>query len=193
LKPQSIMKGKTVAAYARKRVSWRMVGWGGAIVLLAIPFVAMRFSTGVNWSLGDFIVAGVMFGLIGGAFELAVRVSGSWAYRGGAALALAGTLLTVWANLAVGIVGREDNPANLWFFGALLAGLAGAWIARFRASGMSAAMLVTALSLWLAFAVASIGPRDGPFVSHGLELAGTSVFALMFLGAAALFRLAARP
>jgi hypothetical protein len=170
-----------------------MVGWGGAIVLLAIPFVAMRFSTGVNWSLGDFVAAGVMFAMIGGAFELAVRVSGSWAYRGGAALALAGTLLTVWANLAVGIVGREENPANLWFFGALLAGLAGAWIARFRASGMSAAMLVTALSLWLAFAVASTGPSDEPFVSHGLELAGTSVFALMFLGAAALFRLAARP
>ena len=171
------------------RVPWRIVGWGGAVALLAAPFVAMQVgSSGVNWSPSDFIFAGAMFVLVGGAFEFAVRISCDWAYRGGAALALLGTLLTVWVNLAVGIVGSEDNPANLWFFAALLVGIAGAAIARFRAGGMSMAALAAAISLWLAFAVALMSPTDEPLVSHGLEFAGTSIFALIFLGSAALFR-----
>jgi len=182
-----------VAVQVKSGVTWRMVGWGSAVALLAAPFVAMQVgSAGVNWSTADFAVAGLLFAMVGGAFELAVRASGGWAYRGGAALALLGTLLTVWANLAVGIVGTESNPANLWFFGALLAGIVGALIARFRARGMSVATLATAISLWLAFSIASMSQTDEPFVSHGIELAGTSVFALMFLGSAALFRRAAR-
>ena len=150
-------------------------------------------SAGVNWTASDFFFAGVLFMAIGGAFELAVSASCSWAYRGGAALALFGAFLTIWANLAVGIVGSEDNPANLWFFVALLVGTTGACIARFRGGGMSVAMLATAISLWLAFAIAVMRPTDAPFVSHFPELAGTSLFALLFLGSAALFRKASRP
>lgn len=171
---------------------WRMVGWSAAVALLAMPFIAMRFTSEVNWTAIDFIFAGVLFGVIGGAFELAVRASSSRFYRGGAALALLGTLLTIWANLAVGIVGSEDNLANMWFFAALLVGIAGAIIARFRASGMSLATFATAVSLWIAFAIASLGPTDDPWVRHGIELAGTSICALLFVGAAALFRKAAQ-
>jgi len=182
------MKGKAMTELMRTRVPWRTIGWGGAVALLAIPFVAMRFTSDVNWSASDFISAGAMFAIIGGAFELAVRASSSRAYRAGAALALLGVLLTTWANLAVGIVGSEHNPANLWFFGALLVGVVGSCIARFRANGMSVAAFATAISLWLAFGIAWTSPTDEPFVSHGVEFAGTSVFALMFLGSAALFR-----
>ena len=32
------------------KVPWRMLGWGTAILLLATPFVAMRFTSEVNWS-----------------------------------------------------------------------------------------------------------------------------------------------
>jgi len=188
-----ISGGKAVVEHVKSSVPWRIIGWGGAVLLLAAPFVAMRVGAdGVNWGPGDFIFAGVLFGLIGGAFELAVRASGSWAYRGAAALALAGTLLTIWANLAVGIVGSEDNPANLWFFAALLVGIVGACIARFRAGGMSRATLATAIALIIAFVIASLGPTDEPNVSHWTELAGTSVFAGLFIAAAALFRKAAR-
>jgi hypothetical protein len=192
LKPQSDGKGKAMAEIAKTGVPWRIVGWGGAVGLLAIPFIAMRFTSEVHWTAGDFIFAGLLFAVVGGGFELAVRKSRNFHYRLGAALALLGTLLTIWANLAVGIVGSEDNPANMWFFAALLVGVTGSVIARFRASGMSITMLATALSLWAALAVASTGPTDEPWVNHGVELAGTAIFALLFLASAALFRKAAK-
>ena len=182
-----------MAVQTRSRVPWRIVGWGGAVALLAAPFLAMRVgNVDVNWSLGDFIAAALMLAVVGGAFELVVKASGSWAYRGGVVLALAGALLTTWVNLAVGIVGSENNPANLWFFGALAIGLSGAVVARFRARGMSVVMLVTAVALWLAFAIAVLSRTDEPYVRHSVEFAGTSIFALILLGSALLFRKAAR-
>ena len=171
---------------------WRVVGWGGAVLLLAAPFVAMRFTSEVNWSVGDFIFAGVLLGLIGGTFELVVKASRSGAHRAGAGLALLATLLVIWTNLAVGIVGSERNPDNLWFFAALLVGIIGACVARFRAAGMSIAAAATALFLWIAFAAAVARPTDEPFVNHWVEFGGTSVFALLSLASAALFRNAAR-
>ena len=173
-------------------VPLRILGWGCAVALLLLPFVAMQVGAdGVDWSLGDFIVFGVMLGTVGGALELAVRASGNWAYRGGAALGLLAMFLVVWANLAVGIVGNENNPWNQLFFLALLIGIAGACVARFRAKGMSYAMLAAAASLVVAFAIASLGSTDEPFVKHGVEFAGTSIFAAILLGSAWLFRRAA--
>jgi hypothetical protein len=173
-------------------IPWRAIGWGGAAALLALPFVAMQFTRDVNWTLSDFVAFGVMLLMVGIPLELAVRTSRNWAYCGGALLALVGMFLTIWANLAVGIVGSEGNSATLWFFAVLLVGLVGSAIARFRPNGMAVAMVATAASLGIAFAVAVMGPTDEPFVSHWLELAGTSVFAALFLGSAALFRRASR-
>ena len=173
-------------------IPWRAIGWGGAVALLALPFVAMQFTRDVVWTSGDFVVFGVMLLMVGIPLELTVRMSRNWSYRGGALLALLGMFLTIWANLAVGIVGSEGNPANLLFFGALLVGIAGAVVARFRANGMAIAMVATAASMGVAFAIAVMGPTDEPNVNHWVELLGTSIFAALFLGSAALFRKAAR-
>ena len=171
---------------------WRIIGWGTAVVLLVAPFVAMQMhAEGVDWSPADFVVAGAIFAIVGGLLELAVwKIKSGW-YRAAVALALLGYLLVVWVNLAVGIVGSEHNPANQLFFLALLIGIAGACIARFRASGMAKAMLAAGISLLIAFAIASMGATDEPYVNHGVELAGTSVFAALLLGSAWLFRRAA--
>jgi hypothetical protein len=194
IKPHSILEGKAMANAVESRLinPWRMLGWGAAIVLLLAPLVAMRFTSEVNWTAGDFIFAGILFALIGGAFELAVWASRNRAYRAGAALALLGAFLTIWANLAVGIVGSENNPPNMLFFAALLVGFVMACIGRFRARAMSIATLATAASLGIAFAFAVTQPTDEPFVPHIREALGTGVFAALFVASSALFRRAVR-
>lgn len=174
------------------RMPWRTIGWGGAAALLALPFVAMQFTREVVWTASDFIAFGLMLLMVGVPLELAARASTDWSYRCGALLALAGMFLTIWANLAVGIVGSDDNPANAWFFAALLVGMSGTVIARARPHGMAIAMLATAASLGVAFVIVVSGPTDEPFVPHIREAIGTAVFASLFVASAALFRKASR-
>jgi len=116
-----------------------MIGWALPIGLLMIPWVGHW-----PWSRSDFIVASVIFAIVGGTFELAVRASGNSFYRLGAAVAIVTAFLLVWINLAVGIIGSESNPLNLMFFGVIIAALVGGIVARFRAGGMARAMNLAA-------------------------------------------------
>lgn len=159
---------------------WRLLGWGIIAGLIALPAVAMQFTRDVNWGSGDFIFATVMLGGVGLAFELAVRASGSWTYRGGAALALGAGLFTLWANAAVGIVGDEDRLINLWFNLIPLLALFAAIGARFRAGGMAVAMTATAFAQVM---VGVIVQLYGDFA-----WVFTLIFAGAWLGSAWLFR-----
>lgn len=123
---------------------WRIIGWSVITALITLPAVAMHFTEEVNWTTSDFVFAIVMLGGVGLAFEMAVRASGSSAYRGGAAIALGAGLLMIWGNGAVGIVGSEDEPVNLWFNLIPLLALFAAIGARFRPLGMATAMMATA-------------------------------------------------
>ncbi|HZF93386.1 MAG TPA: hypothetical protein VEZ20_00790 [Allosphingosinicella sp.] len=120
---------------------WRLIGWGGAAALLAVPAVATRFTREVNWDEADFIFAAVLFGLVGLGIELAVRASTSRAWRAGAGLAVFSCFALVWVNAAVGMIGDEDNAYNLWFLGLIPVAIAGAVVARLRAGRMAVAML----------------------------------------------------
>ena len=97
------------------RSRWRIAGWSLAVLVLLTPFLAMQFTSGVNWTRFDFIFAAVLIGGVGLLFELTVRMSDNKAYRAAVGLALAAGLLTIWANGAVGMIGDEDNPLNLMF------------------------------------------------------------------------------
>jgi len=66
-------------------------------------------------------------------------------YRIGVGVALAASFLQVWMNLAVGIVGNEDNPVNLGFFAVVVTAGACAFVAQFRPDGMARAMLAVAV------------------------------------------------
>jgi hypothetical protein len=174
---------------------WRLIGWGGAVMLLLTPLVAMRFTNEVRWDETDFIVMGGLMLAVGIPLELVVRANRNWSYRLGAGLALLTSFLIVWANLAVGIIGSENNPANSLYFLVILLGVAAAAIERFRPAGMARAMVVTSVAHMGATAVAAllIGSDEilaGPAL-RAPEIVGNTLFAGLFLGSAWLFRAAA--
>ena len=125
----------------RRGISWRIIGWGTAALLLLIPFIA-----NAPWTVSDFVFAGVLIGGVGLAFEFIVRRSGSRTYRFGAAFALLAAFITVWVNAAVGMIGSEDHPYNLLFGGVLAVALIGAIVARLEPAGLARAMIAAAVA-----------------------------------------------
>ena len=171
----------------------RIVGWGLAVAIILAPLVAMQLGApGVVWTLSDFIFAIVLIGGVGLLFELAVRASGSWAYRGACALALATAFLLIWINGAVGIIGNEDNPANFVFLVIILMAIAGAVVARGKAHSMARAMTVTGVAqAMVGIAVFAFNDGAEPPGRFGLLIL-IEIFAAMWLASAWLFRRAAR-
>ena len=127
------------AGRGRQWRRWRLFGWGSAALLLLHPLVAMQFIEGVAWDESDFILFGAMLLAAGGTLELATRISRSNAYRAAIGIAIAASFLLVWINLAVGIIGTENEPANLMFGGVIAVAITGAIIARLRPDGMARA------------------------------------------------------
>ena len=173
-------------ANPRRRNRWSLAIWGTAAFLLLLPAIAMRFpAAGVDWNARDFVIMGAMFSIACGAYELATRLSGNTAYRAGAGIAIVTAFLTVWVNLAVGMLGSEQNPANLLFGGVLVIGVIGALLARFRPQGMARAMQATAL----AQAAMAVYALVGGYAEVTLHI---GCFAIPWLLSAQLFKRAAR-
>lgn len=164
----------------------RYAGWGAAAAFLLAHVAAMRFApdSGVDWSTGDFIFAGILFGIVGVGLELAVRATSNWPYRAGSAVALGTGLLLVWANLAVGYVGSEDNPYNQYFFGVVAIAFIGSAIAQFRARGVAWALTAAGIAHAVVGAVGF--PQDTRTAPMSI------IFTGLWLTAALLFRKSAR-
>jgi hypothetical protein len=85
-------------------IKWvRLIGWGGALALLALPAIAMQFSDEVRWDREDFLAMGAMLLTLGLGLEATFGL-----VRQGKARVLIAALLVlgffaVWAELAVGI------------------------------------------------------------------------------------------
>lgn len=167
----------------------RLFVLGGAGGLLLLPALAMQFfpRAEVDWSALDFAVMAVLLAAACGLYEFGAWLGGSPAYRAGFGIAVLAGVLTIWVNLAVGMLGSEGSAVNLMFAGVLaIAGL-GSLLARFRPAGMAAAMAAAALAQ---LAAVGIALAIGGFNSR--ELALTACFAMPWLLAGALFRYAAR-
>jgi hypothetical protein len=172
----------------RGGIPWRLIGWGIAATLILLPLIAMQFTSEVDWTASDFIFAIVLIGTVGLVFELAVRMTSNWAYRGGVACALAAAFFLVWINGAVGMIGDEDNAYNLLFLCEIPIALLGAIVARFRASGMAMAMFAAGAVHILLGALAALG-LGGPAETHEVVL--TLLFASPWLLSGGLLRKAA--
>jgi len=165
------------------RAVWRAVAWGGAALLLAAPLVAMQFTDEVQWTAFDFIAFGVMLALPLLILEIALRLASGLAYRAAVVVALGTAFLITWSNLAVGIIGDENNPLNQMFFGIIALPIVGAFFVRFRARRMATVMAITAAAQF-GTAFVALAYEQFVFVIVG-------VFALGWLLSAWLFREAA--
>lgn len=187
------MTGNPENGGGRRGSRWRIAVWGTAAFLLLLPLAAMQFTNEVNWDETDFIVFGAMLAVACGTCELAARMTGNNAYRAAVGIAVAAAFILVWMNLAVGILGAEDNPANLMFGGVLAVGLVGAIIARFQPQGMARALVATALAqgaVGVIALIAGLGSTGASWPGDIVFLTG--FFVALWVGSALLFRKAAR-
>ncbi len=96
------MENKTFMITRNKRLTGIVLT---VALLLLVPFIAMQFTNEVNWSLFDFVVAGVLLLGTGLLCELVMRKVSKIGYRIAICVVLLTVLLLIWIELAVGIFG----------------------------------------------------------------------------------------
>jgi hypothetical protein len=165
--------------------------------ILLIPAGAMLFKVeGWAWGPGDFIAAWVLLAGVGLAYRLIAQKAANSAagasYRLATGVGLGAGFLLLWVNGAVGLIGSEENPANLLYGGVLAVGAVCAALARLEPLGMARALATTALAQFLVPVVALvIRPDDfGPGIPQVFAL--NLGFVLLFAVSALLYRHAGR-
>jgi len=170
------------------RSRWRIAAWSAAALML-LPLFAMQFTDEVNWGAADFAIFGAMLASAGCIYEFAARTTGNRAYRAATGIAVVTAFMLIWMTLAVGVIGSEDNRANLMYGGVLAAGMIGAILARFQSHGMARAMVAMALTQALVAVIALIagwGPTGASWPGDIVFLTG--FFTTLWLLSAWLFR-----
>lgn len=109
-RPEETMRTRSTLARLVRRVPL------GVAVVLAIPTLAMVFGDAVAWTWRDFVVAGVLLGVIGVTIELARSKSGKPAASVGVAV----------LGVAAAVFGEADDSPGLVLIGLLLILSAGA-------------------------------------------------------------------
>lgn len=177
----------------RVRSSIRRQMWFVALAtsaVLMVPLVAMLFTNEVNWDLFDFVAMGSLLFGSGLMYVLISRKLDNIAYRTAVGVAVVAGILLIWVNLAVGIIGSADNPANLLYAGVLAIGIIGAWITRLQPRGMSRTLFATALTQMLVPVIALVFWR--PSINEPPGTVGTFIlnafFAALFVVSGLLFR-----
>ncbi|MGC4071187.1 MAG: hypothetical protein QM760_01440 [Nibricoccus sp.] len=163
------------------------------LIPLSIPLTAMLFNVeGWAWGPGDFVAGWIIMAGACFAYALITGKNVRTAYRFATGLGLFTGFMLVWVNGAVGLIGSEENPANLLYGGVILVGLVGAIVARFQAGGMSRALFATALAQLLVPLVALTFPKHDFAPGFWQVLVLNACFAALFAGSGFLFQHAAR-
>ncbi len=178
------MKTKSNNNFIMQNKNIILIALAVAFILLLV-LIAMQFSDEETWTLFDFAVAGALLFGTGLAYELISRRVGIFAYRAAIGGALVGALLLVWINLAVGIIGSEDNPLNMMYLGVLTVLIVGALIAQLRPQGMARTLFATALAQALVTVIAVIAEQYQDMVQIVML---NGFFVALWVGSALLFR-----
>ncbi len=151
--------------------------------ILSIPLLAQW-----PWTLSDFVIMGILVSGTGFAYELIKNKGGTTMYRAAAGVAVLSTFLLTWVNLAVGLIGGENNPINALYFIIPVVGLIGAGIARFEPRGMAYTLFAMALTQLVIPVIAFILYR--PELNDGVirTFGASSFFAMLFVASGLLFQ-----
>ena len=159
--------------------------------MLVVALVAQQVVGEGGW-VDTMAQTGALLIGVGVVVELVARKAGEAAYRTAVGLALAAALALVWVNGAVGIIGSEDNSANLMYGGVLLVGALGAIIARLKPEGMVRVLFATGVAQALVAVIALVGQLGAPYSGPFEIVAINGAFVALFVGSALLFGKAAR-
>lgn len=163
--------------------------------LLLIPFIAMKFTHEVNWTGSDFFVAGFLLFGTGFSYILVTRLLAAGTdttrlFKVTTGFALFSGLFLIWSNLAVGIIGSENNEFNLIYFAVIAIGLIGAFYVRFRPAGMARVMFAMALAQSsIAVFALFMGMQHLPESSVGKILSVNCFFAVLFTVTGLMYRM----
>src|SRR3989344_8453980 len=176
-----------------QKITKRLIVWTVVIAFILLIPLAMQFTDEVQWN--EAIAYSVILLAVGGLYELWLWLqTRTRVYRIAFGVGLAGALFLGWVNGAVGIIGSEDNPANLMYGAVFAVGLIGSLISRFKPRGMAHTLFATALVQLLVPVVALfIWPAKTSWGNAGVigVFVFNSIFAVLFVVSALLFRRAA--
>lgn len=167
----------------------------GVVLILMIPLIAMQISDEVKWGAFDFVVMGALLFGTGLTYELISRKTGNLAYKAAVGIAIFTGFILIWGNLAVGLIGSEDNPVNALYFVLLFIGAISSAIVQLEPKKMSKVMLMMAIGQALIPVIALITPLSpnisgednfAPGVLQVFVLNG--VFVMMFAASGILFQ-----
>lgn len=157
--------------------------------LLLLPLIAMQFSEEVAWTLSDFIFAGVLIFGTGLAYIFVTHRPKTMIFRIAVGFALFSGFFLIWSNLAVGLIGSEDNPLNLLYFLVIGVGVIGAFITRFKATGLMYTLFAMATTQFIIMITSFFtGMPAVPESSVYEIIAVNGFFITLFIVAAILFR-----
>jgi hypothetical protein len=162
------------------------------LLILSIPLIAMQFTTEVNWSVGDFIIMGILIFSTGSAYVLLSWYTPNVIQRAAYGAAIGTTFLMVWANMAVGLIGSGLHAGNLMYIGVIAILIAGTFFSEFTAKGLALTMFAVAFALVLVAIVALLANMQSyPGSSVAEIIAVNAFFAFLYCVAGLLFRFVA--
>jgi len=154
--------------------------------LLFIPLTASFVTTEMEWTLSDYVLVWVMLFVAGTTYTLVSRLSSDYTYKAAVALASVTGLFMVWSNLAVGIIGNEDNAINVVYFVIIMIGFIGAFWVRFQSKGLSRVLGGMALLVAVVGAYALLSGMQHMPESSTMQIIGVHMFFITPLAIAAI-------
>lgn len=173
-----------------QNITKRQVIWIFISTLILMMLTAMQFTDEVQWN--EAAAYSILLLAVGGSYELWQWLkTRSKTYRLAFGVGLAAIFLLGMVSGAVGIIGSENNPANLMYWAVFAAAFIGSLVSRFKSRGMSYALFTAAIIQLLIPVIAlNIWPAQASWGDAGVigVFILNSIFAAIFAASGFLFR-----